>query len=155
MGLELTRAQQRAVDAANGEPVAVVDPRTRRAFVLVPAERYPNGPRLTDGGDLPAESQLPREIPAGYLRSKEAFLRDLPALLKQKRRLGQWVAYHGDKRLGFGTSQAELYQKFLRRGLAWADLYVGRIRPHLPEPEVVDPHFWEFTECPPEGGTEG
>ena len=154
MKLELNREQQRAVDAAGGEPVPVVDPRTRRAFVLVPAERYQNGPRLAGGDDLPAESQLPREIPAGYLRSKEAFLSDLPALLKQKRRRGQWVAYHGDKRLGYGKSQAELYQKFRHRGLAWADIYVGRVRPHPPEPEVVDWHLWEFTDYPIEGGAE-
>jgi hypothetical protein len=154
MALELTREQQQAVDAAGGEPVQVVDPRTQRAFMLVPAERYRDGHSFPAGGDLPAESQLLPEIPAGFLCSKKAFLRDLPALLKQKRRRGHWVAYHGDKRLGFGTSQAELYQKVRRQGLTGADIYVGRVRPHPPEPEVVDWLSWEFTDHPVEWGAE-
>jgi hypothetical protein len=147
MVLELTRAQQRAVDAANGEPVPVVDPRTRRAFVLVPAECYPNGPR-SPGDDLPAESQLPWEVPAGIQISKKAFLRDLPSLLRQKKRKGQWVVYHGDKRLRFGKSQAELDQMCVRRGLALTEVYVGRVAPHPPEPEEVDTGVQEFTDAP-------
>ena len=33
-------------------------------------------------------------------KSQEAFRRDLPELLKNH--YGQWVAYHGDERLGLG-----------------------------------------------------
>jgi hypothetical protein len=148
MALELSREQQQAVDATGGEPVRVVDPRTRRAFVLVPAERYENGHRFPDGGDLPVESQLPREVPPGIQRSKEAFLRDLPSLLRQKKRKGQWVVYHGDKRLAFGKSQAELDQLCVRRGLALTEVHVGRIRPHPPEPEEIDTGVQEFTDMP-------
>jgi len=148
MALELTREQQKAVDAAGGEPVRVVDPRTRQAFVLVPAERYKDGPRFPAGDHLPAESQLPREVPPGIQRSKEAFLRDLPSLLRQKKRRGQWVLYHGDRRLAFGKSQVELDRLFVRRGLKLTDVYVGHIRPHPPEPEIIDWHLWEFTDYP-------
>jgi hypothetical protein len=147
MALELNCEQQKAVDAAGGEPVRVVDPRTRQVFVLVPADRFGSLPRIRDEDDLPAESQLPREVPPGIQRSKAAFLRDLPSLLRQKKRNGQWVVYHGDKRLRFGKSQAELDQMCVRRGLALTEVFVGLIGPHPPEPEVVDPHFWEFTDC--------
>jgi hypothetical protein len=156
MALELTRKQQQAVDAASGEPVPVVDPRTHRAFVLVPAERYRDGHRFPDGGELPAESQLPREVPPGIQRSKAAFLRDLPSLLRQKKRKGQWVVYHGDKRLRFSKSQAELYQMCVRRGLALTEVYVGRIAPHPPEPEEIDTGVQEFLDAPswePEGNS--
>src|SRR4051794_27765725 len=36
-----------------------------------------------------------------------AFRRDLPALLKE--RPGQWVAYHGPNRVGFASTDDELY----------------------------------------------
>ncbi len=155
MALELSRELQKAVDGAGGEPVRVVDPRTQRAFVLVPAERYQDVPRTSDGGDLPAESQLPREVPPGIQRSKKAFRRDLPYLLRQKKRKGQWVVYHGDKRLAFGKSQAELDQLCVRRGLALTEVYVGLIEPDQPEPEVVDWVSAEFTDYPTEEGAQG
>jgi hypothetical protein len=41
---------------------------------------------------------------------------DLPELMKTHP--DQWVAYHGDQRLGFGRSQRKLYRKYLDRGLS-------------------------------------
>jgi hypothetical protein len=35
-----------------------------------------------------------------------AFERDAPLLCPEHR--GEWVAYHGDKRVGFGATRAEL-----------------------------------------------
>jgi len=34
-----------------------------------------------------------------------------------KSRDGWWVAYHGDERIGFASSQRKLHQECLRRGL--------------------------------------
>ena len=40
MTLELTPQQQQALDGAHGEPVPLIDPRTKAAYVLVPAAEY-------------------------------------------------------------------------------------------------------------------
>ena len=64
-------------------------------------------------------------------KSQVAFRRDLPELLKN--RYGQWVAYHGDERLGFGRTQLELYRECLRRGLKDEDFVVWGISPEWPE----------------------
>jgi len=40
MPIELTEQQQRALDAAEGVPAKVVDPRTSAAYVLIPARDY-------------------------------------------------------------------------------------------------------------------
>jgi len=63
------------------------------------------------------------------LRSMQAFWRDLPELLRNKRNRGKWVAYHGDERVGFGKSQAEMFQECFRRGLRDVEFYVGKIEP--------------------------
>ncbi len=39
-------------------------------------------------------------------KSIDAFRRDLPELLRTHP--GQWVAYHGDERIGFGRTETEL-----------------------------------------------
>lgn len=38
--MHLTEEQHRAIEAAQGRPVEIVDPRTNRIYVLVPAEEY-------------------------------------------------------------------------------------------------------------------
>src|SRR5438128_2039878 len=48
-------------------------------------------------------------------QAMDAFYRDLPQLLKDHDR--QWVAYHGDQRVGFGRTQTALYQRCLRDGI--------------------------------------
>lgn len=40
MPIELTEQQQRTLDAAQGHPLTVVDPRTRAAYILIPAGEY-------------------------------------------------------------------------------------------------------------------
>jgi hypothetical protein len=44
-----------------------------------------------------------------------AFRRDLPTLLKERPR--EWVAYHGDRRVGIARTDLELYQLCARQGL--------------------------------------
>jgi hypothetical protein len=50
-----------------------------------------------------------------FVRSLDAFYRDLPELLKKHCR--KWVAYHGDECLGFARTETELYERSLRNGL--------------------------------------
>jgi hypothetical protein len=40
MSIELTEPQQQALDRQQGDPLRVVDPRTREAYVLLPAAVY-------------------------------------------------------------------------------------------------------------------
>lgn len=58
-------------------------------------------------------------------RSEEAFYRDLPFLLRAH--VGQWVAYHGDERIRFGSSQTELYRWCQKIGLSSDEFLVLQI----------------------------
>jgi hypothetical protein len=144
MIIQLPPQYQEALDSSPGEPLQFVDPRTNRAYVLVPRESLAllgrSGEGECDGGSP--------ETPEAFRRSRSAFLRDLPQLLEKKKLYRRWVAYHGEQRLFFGASQAGLYRKCQRAGLAAGECYVGLIRPHPPEPEQTDPSCFEFTDTP-------
>ncbi len=75
----------------------------------------------------------PIAVPEGVQRSREAFLKDLTQLLESKRWQGQWVAYHGEERIGFARTQAELDQRCLQRGLPLNEFFVGWIGPQMTE----------------------
>jgi hypothetical protein len=81
-------------------------------------------------------------IEPGILRSMQAYWRDLPQLVPLRSRKREWVVYHGDERVGFARTQAELYQECFRRGIPHGEFYVGRLR-MLPEPP------WEPIEIEP------
>jgi hypothetical protein len=89
--IELNPEQRQAV--AQGEPVRIIDPLTRDAYVLVRADVYA---RLATIPQRPEEQPNP-EIPPMILRSQQAFWQDLPELLKDKRNRGKWAAYHGEE----------------------------------------------------------
>ena len=81
--------------------------------------------------------------PPEFERCRAAFLRDLPDLLRDKRRAGMWVLYHGSKRVKSGRTQKELIRLCHKKGWRQGDYYVDMIIPHAAEPEVVDPHLHE------------
>ena len=60
-------------------------------------------------------------------QSVSAFRRELPSLLKDH--YGEWVAYHGDRRLGFNRSKTQLYQECLRQGLKRGEFLVECVEP--------------------------
>jgi hypothetical protein len=94
--IELSPEQRQAVRQQPDEPVRLVDPETREAYVLIRAHAYV---QIT-GGKSREPDQVPADIPPGLLRSQQAFWRDLPGLLKDHRTRGKWVAYHRDERVG-------------------------------------------------------
>jgi hypothetical protein len=52
----------------------------------------------------------------------QAFLRDLPHLYSERPR--QWVAYQGDRQLGFADQKHLLYQSCMAQGLDREDFVV-------------------------------
>ena len=64
-------------------------------------------------------------------RSQAAFRSDLPELMKTHYR--QWVAYHGDERVGFGRTETELYRECFRRGFKRSEFVVRSIEPEMPD----------------------
>jgi hypothetical protein len=141
--LELTEHQRQAVHEQAGDPVELIDPDTRCAYVLLARERYEQMRSLVEGDreftDKVAE--VAPGIPPGILRSQHAFWRDLPDLLSQRKKRGRWVCYHGSERIGIG-SYDELIRECGRRGVPDDAFYLGQIRAReLPpwEPEDVEP----------------
>ena len=69
-----------------------------------------------------------------------AFLRDLPQLYAE--RPGQWVAYHGERRIGFSDQQHLLYQQCFAQGLPDEEFVIFCIEPQETEiwlnPDVLD-----------------
>ena len=146
MPLELTEQQRQALAHRPLGPVELIDPATQRAYVLIAAEQFQ---RVADflAPELTAVQGPPPDIPPGIRKSQEALRRDLPGLLKNKKYLGWWAAYHGDERIGIARTETELIQECLRRGLRDDEYYVGWIDPsELIEVEDVDFGLCEFDE---------
>jgi hypothetical protein len=128
--IELSPEQRQAM--AQGQPVHIVDSLTHDAYVLVRAEEYE---RLTGAPRRPAGRPHP-EIPPQILRSQQAFWRELPELLKDRRNRGKWAAYHGDERVAIARSDVDAYQECFRRGLKHEEFYVGWLKA---DPEGIPP----------------
>jgi hypothetical protein len=141
--IELTDEQRQALQAEPGKPVDVVDPATRRRYVLLDQDQYERVRSvLENAASSPSGPASSFEVPPGILRSQQAFWRDLPDLLKNKRNHGKWVCYQGDARIGIAGTQRELIQECLRRGLRDDEYDLDVIEPRgLPpwEPEEVEP----------------
>jgi hypothetical protein len=76
-----------------------------------------------------AESRSPHPCDADPV---QAFYRDLPQLLQE--RPGQWVAYSGNRQLGFAATSTELYRECIRRGLAPSTFALFSNEPAMPSP---------------------
>jgi hypothetical protein len=140
--IELTDAQRRALAAEPGKPFAVVDPATQQRYVLVAQEQYERVRPLFEqsgGADTPIATA---RVPAGILRSQQAFWRDLPQLLQDRSNHGRWVCYHGEERIGIARTEVELIRECLRRGLRddTYDLHVIEPAANAPwQPEEIEP----------------
>jgi hypothetical protein len=138
--IELTGEQRRLMRSEQGNAVPVVDPDTKQCYVLLVREHYD---RIMSLLEKKAEefAAVPTEVPPGILRSQQAFWRDLPELLKNKKNRGKWVCYHGNERIGIAKKSTDLIQQCLRRGLKNDEYDLDIIEPHeLPpwEPEEIE-----------------
>jgi hypothetical protein len=152
--IQLTDEQRQALQQTGDRtPVPVYDPQTERTYFLLPGPLYE---RVRGQLEEPAEEDL--EIPPGIRRSKAAFLRDLPELLKKRRLEGRWVVYHGEERIGINRNPEKLLRECIRRGLRREEYHLDIIRHHEPEPEEIDPSWagfdWEDDVEPPTAATD-
>jgi hypothetical protein len=134
----LTPEHRRLVEQAGDQPVRLEDTEIHQAYVLMRADVYE---RVRDVIEPRSGEEL--HVPDGIRKSQEAFFRDLPELLNDRRLRAKYVAYHGDERVKIGRSEVEVIRECLRPALR-ADRYdVFVIRPQSSEPEEVDyPSGW-------------
>lgn len=64
-------------------------------------------------------------------RGLKAFQQDLPHLWAE--RPGQWVAYHGERQLGFAMHKHELYQHCYQSGMQQDEFVIFCIEPQETE----------------------
>jgi hypothetical protein len=123
--IELTPEQRQALDERRGEPVRVLDPVTNNAYLLVREDVF----ERMAGVLQTSEHEPPANIDPRMLRSMQAFWRDLPGLLQDKRKRGKWAAYRGDDRIVISADDVDAYQACLRQGMQRGEFYVGKIEP--------------------------
>ena len=123
--LELTDGQCRALDQCPGVPLEVIDPRTRRRYLVVAADQYP---RRHDLGESVPEDP-PIVVPPMILRAQAAVRRDLPELLRNKKLRGKFIAYAGDERIGIADDDADLIREIIRRGIPEDHYFIWVIEP--------------------------
>jgi hypothetical protein len=134
----LTPEQRRLVEQAGDQPVRIEDPETHQAYILVRADVYERG---RDAIEPRPGEEIP--ISEGIRESQEAFFRDLPGLLKDRRLRGRYVAYHGDERIGIARDDEPLIRECLRRGLKREEYDILIIEPQSAEPEEIEyPSSW-------------
>jgi hypothetical protein len=92
------------------------------------------GPAMTQPHEGNEQQTQPGEPSSLAVEGEKAFARDLSGLLKE--RPGQWVAYHGNRQLGFARTSTELYEKGLAQGIPEDDLSVLRIEAETPQEKV-------------------
>jgi hypothetical protein len=94
-----------------------------------PSERLlepASAPAVPPVNDPDPIHDIPWSVSPEMRAAHKAFERDLPQLLRE--RPGQWVAYLGDKPLGFAKTKEELYQRYLSQG--YEEFFVRCIEPY-------------------------
>ena len=153
MTFQLTEQQQQLVHLQGGRPVEVIDPDTQRRYMLIASEQFEKVRSLLDTEHEPSEpaERVSTMIEPQMLRSQQAFWRDLPELLQRRKWRGQWVCYHGDKRIGIAKDTPELVRSCLQLGLERGEFYVGRIKERPTAPWIcteLEESLVEFADEP-------
>jgi hypothetical protein len=133
MPLQLTEQQRQYVAEHQGPTIEVIDPETQQTYVLIAREQFEKVCPVLDDPTPKAHAVSPAR-----LRSQQAFWRELPELLRQKRLHRQWVCYHLDMRIGTARDNAELYKICQKLGIKRGDFYVGCIVDQPPPWEPFD-----------------
>src|SRR5262249_32455715 len=91
-----------------------------------PAAEYE---RLAGAPQRPAGQPHP-EIAPLMLRSQQAFWRDLPGLLMDRRNHRKWAADHREERVAIARSKGDAYQECLPPRLPPGEYSVGKLEAH-------------------------
>ncbi|HZU38246.1 MAG TPA: hypothetical protein VFA18_20145 [Gemmataceae bacterium] len=148
--IELSEQQRLILEREQGKPVDVIDPATQRRYVLLTRELYERNRQLLEPPTW--EPAAAPAIPSAVLRAQQAFWRDLPQRLKRKAHNAWWVAYHGDRPVGFGKRGSELYERCMREGLKPDEFYIAYIDERDTPPwgsEPIERSLHEFSDEPP------
>ena len=140
----LTSELRQEIERAGDEPVRIEDPETRIAYVLMKAEVYE---RITLRAD--SDHSATEQVPQGILRSKEAFLRELPSLLTRKKWHRRWVLYRDEEQIGIAKRPDKLLKECAKRGLKNDEYYIGVIEPHSPDSGEIERSLLEYEEPEP------
>ncbi len=144
----LTDEQRQALrQSGDRVPLPVADPHTGGTYFLLPGALYE---RVRAHLEEPAPEDG-AEVPPGIRRSKAAFLRDLPELLRDRRRRGKWVGYHGEQCIAIHQDKVEVIRALKRQAIPASQYYIDRIQEHEPEPVEIEPSSagfdWEEEEA--------
>lgn len=132
MPLELTEQQRLALADRPHGPIEMIDPVTRREYILIAVEEFQHAARSPDS--------VPDAVPPGIKESQAALRRDLPALLANKKVYHWWVAYHRDKRIGVARTKIALIAECQGHGLSHDQYYVAWID----ESELIEEEEVQF-----------
>jgi hypothetical protein len=149
--IELTDEQRRAIAGETGKPVGVVNPDTQQRYVLIAHEQYERVRSYLEQRGAAESLAPPVPIPSGILQSQQAFWRDLPELLREKRLHRKWIAYHGIERVGIAGTERELIRECLRRGYHDDEYFTAIIVPRQQppwEPEEIEAGGHEASVAP-------
>jgi hypothetical protein len=136
--MTITPELRQALASANGEPVRIEDPENHVAYILVNANAYAKMRPVVEPKEF-----YPPEVPPGLRLAQETFFRDLPAMLKDRKFVGKWVAYHRDRRISVGRREADVLAEVMRRRILDEEFCTFIVEPQSPEPEQVDlPSSW-------------
>jgi hypothetical protein len=81
-----------------------------------------------------AEAELLPPVSPHYTAAWEAFQRDLPQMLRERR--GQYVVYRGEKRLAFAKNDMDLYHQCRRDGIPEDEFLVLCVEPVPPYDQI-------------------
>src|SRR6266436_5222609 len=96
--------------------------------------------------EAPAETVDPRYpiAPIGIVRSRDAFLRDLPALLANPK-YDRWLAvYCGNERIALAETHDEIIRQCKERDLKEDEYYMGCIGSHGEDDDEFESFYYEF-----------
>jgi hypothetical protein len=104
---------------------AAPEPRTPTAEPPVPA----------------AANEEPIVIPPLIVEATDTFIRDLPSLLQSHP--GQWVAYSGSRRIGFGKDDLSLDRRCRDLGLGEGEYMLFVVEPGA-DVQLRGPLYWPY-----------
>jgi|SRR5579864_7972339 len=125
---EMSDILQKALEKE--EPLRLRHPLTDQVYVLVRQEVF----------DRLAQNE---GVAPGVLRSKRAFLRDLPGMLANPKFQRWSVAYCEDEQIALGPSEVEVVRECRKKGLQSHQVYIGVVAPYDHDLEI-DPSLYEF-----------